>query len=47
MGISALATFCAMLCADTFTQLRLNEEQETAGLDAVDHDETAYNFLNE
>jgi Amt family ammonium transporter len=45
--VSALATFIALFCADTLTTLRMSEEDEAAGLDSVDHDETAYNFLNE
>jgi Amt family ammonium transporter len=45
--ISGLATFIALWVADSVTNLRLDDEQEMAGLDAVDHAETAYNFLNE
>lgn len=45
--VSALATFIALFCADALTTLRMSEEDEAAGLDSVDHDETAYNFLNE
>lgn len=45
--ISALGTFIALWVADSVTNLRLDDDQEMAGLDAVDHAETAYNFLNE
>jgi Amt family ammonium transporter len=47
IAVSALATFVALFCADALTTLRLSEADEAAGLDSVDHDETAYNFLNE
>ena len=47
MVVSALATFFALFCADILTNLRLSDDEEAAGLDSVDHDETAYNFLNE
>lgn len=47
LGVSSLATFVALMVAEVTTNVRLNPQEEGAGLDEVDHAETAYNFLNE
>ncbi|MGZ5779955.1 MAG: ammonium transporter [Burkholderiaceae bacterium] len=45
--ISGVATIGSLAIANKLTQLLLEPEEEELGLDAIDHQETAYNFLNE
>ncbi len=47
VSISSLATVAALAMANKLTCLLLQPEEEELGLDAIDHQETAYNFLNE
>jgi Amt family ammonium transporter len=41
---TALATFLILKLVGVFVELRVNEEDETVGLDLTAHEESGYNF---